>query len=188
MATSTKTSVRIGDAAVKAKTGKTWPEWFKILDKAGGRKMDHQAIVAFLVESYQLPPWWRQMVTVTYEQERGLREKYQTPRGYQVSASKTIAVPIAVLYSAWHDKKQRVRWLPDAPLTMRKATAEKSLRIAWDTDKTTVEVGFVTKGPAKSQVTVQHNKLTDAAAVERLRTYWSSALARLKTTLEKQPL
>ena len=34
----------VSDDAVKAKTGKKWDEWFKVLDKAGARMMDHTEI------------------------------------------------------------------------------------------------------------------------------------------------
>ena len=30
---------RMSDEAVKAKTGKSWKEWFALLDKAGAKKM-----------------------------------------------------------------------------------------------------------------------------------------------------
>ena len=40
------------------------------------------------------------MVTVGYEQARGLRKKHQRPEGFQVSASRTVAVPIAVAFAA----------------------------------------------------------------------------------------
>ena len=39
---------RMSDAAVQAKTGKTWPEWFAVLDKAGAAKMTHKEIAAHL--------------------------------------------------------------------------------------------------------------------------------------------
>lgn len=50
MATATKAAKgpRMSDEAVKAKTGKTWKEWFTILDKAGATKMTHQEIVKLL--------------------------------------------------------------------------------------------------------------------------------------------
>ena len=31
----------MSDEAVKAKTGKTWKQWFAILDKAGAKQMTH---------------------------------------------------------------------------------------------------------------------------------------------------
>src|SRR5437588_3077023 len=100
---------RMSDAAVQAKTGKNWPEWFAVLDKAGAAKMTHKQIAAHLLERLGVSSWWSQMVAVGYEQERGLRQKHQTSAGYQISRSMTVAVPIDRLYSAWQDKKTRGR-------------------------------------------------------------------------------
>ncbi len=63
-------SPRMSDAAVKSKTGKAWAEWFVMMDKAGGKKLDHKALVALLDKRHHLGPWWRQMVAVSYEQAR----------------------------------------------------------------------------------------------------------------------
>lgn len=82
MAVSTKKSTRMSDEAVQAKTGKNWEAWFKILDKAGAQKMNHKEIVAYLNQKHYVGPWWQQMVTVAYEQARGLREKHETATGY----------------------------------------------------------------------------------------------------------
>lgn len=38
----------ISDGAVRARTGRTWSEWFRVLDAVGARAMDHKAIVAYL--------------------------------------------------------------------------------------------------------------------------------------------
>lgn len=175
----------ISDAAVAAKTGKTWPEWFAVLDAAGAFQMSHQEIVALLSQQYQVGPWWRQMVTVTYEQARGLRQKYESARGYQVSVSKTIAVPIEQLFAAWEAGERRAHWLPNPNFKVSRQTPFKSMRIAWVDGASRVEVNFYSKGETKSQVTVQHNQLSNAAEVETMRTYWSQALAALKKLLEK---
>ncbi len=34
---------KIGDEAVKRATGKEWKEWFELIDKAGGKKMESPA-------------------------------------------------------------------------------------------------------------------------------------------------
>src|SRR5262245_17470773 len=112
----------IGDAAIAEKTGKTWVEWFAILDKAGAVKMSHKQIVAYLAEHHQVSAWWVQMVTVGYEQERGLRQLHEKADGYEISVSKTINVPIGVLFKAWNDETERSRWFPRRKLTIRKAT------------------------------------------------------------------
>ena len=49
-ANETRPVPRLSDAAVQAKTGKTWQEWFAVLDAAGARAMDHQSIAAYLYQ------------------------------------------------------------------------------------------------------------------------------------------
>lgn len=142
---------RISDDAVRRRTGRGWQEWFAVLDAAGARDWDHRRIVAFLVREYSLPDWWCQMVAVTYEQARGLREPHQTAAGYQVSAGKTVAVPLARLYRFWVDEALRQRWLPDVPLTVRRTTPDKSLRITWPNGSTKVDVNFYAKGPQEAR-------------------------------------
>ena len=175
----------IGDAAVQAKTGKTWAEWFAILDKAQATKMSHKEIVAYLSEQHQVGDWWQQMVTVTYEQARGLRAKHEKPEGFEISVSKTIGVPIATAFKAWKDARVRARWLPDGGLTIRTATPNKTLRGAWLDGPGSVNVSLYDKGESKCQVVVQHGKLMNAKAAARQKAYWSDALARLKGLLEK---
>src|SRR5437870_5555573 len=141
-ASKTKQAARMSDAAVQTGTGKTWIEWFALLDAAGAHKMNHKQIVALLYAKHNVGPWWQQMVTVTYEQARGLREKHETPAGYQISVSKTIAVPVRALFKAWADEKIRRRWLRDHNFTVRKATPARSMRITWVDGKTNVEAMF----------------------------------------------
>lgn len=181
---SDKPALEVGDEAVKKATGKTWPQWFSVLDKAGCKGMNHKQIVAVVHDKFEVGPWWRQMVTVGYEQARGLREKHQTARGYSISRSKTFAVPIGTLFAAWKDVKVRGRWLQDAGLTIRKATTNKSLRITWVDGKTNVDVLFTKKGAAKSQVAVQHGKLPDARSGVKMKDYWGGALDRLAAVLQ----
>ena len=146
--------------------------------------MTHKEIVVHLHEHLGVKPWWSQMVTVVYEQERGLRQKNQAPGGYQVSVSKTVAVPVAALYQAWQDDVTRDRWLANAAIAVRKETPDKSMQITWSADKSSVDANFYDRGAAKSQVTVQHTKLADAEDVARMRDYWRQALAQLKEILE----
>lgn len=174
---------RMSDAAVRAKTGKGWAEWFAILDGIGATGMKHRDIAEYLYAEQGVDSWWAQMVTVEYEQERGLRAKHERPEGFEISRSKTMAAPPGVAYAAWSDGRKRRRWLPDASFEVRKARPGKSLRITW-ADGTNVEVNFYAKGDGKTQVTVQHGKLPNAAAGERMKKYWAEALERLKAVVE----
>src|SRR5687768_2992089 len=177
---------RMSDDAVKAKTGKVWAEWFKILDKAGAKKMSHQEIVALLSEEHGVGPWWRQMVTVTYEQARGLRAKHQKPMGFEISVSRTMAAPVSKVFRAVQDENTRKLWLKTtgAPLTIRKATLNKNIRMTWTDGKSNVQVAFAAKSAGKTQVVAQHSKLADTKAGARMKAFWSDALASLKDLVE----
>ena len=153
------TQPTISDAAVQAKTGRVWAAWFTLLDAEGAAGLTHREIAVALREQHGLSGWWSQMVTVAYEQARGLREPHQTSRGYQVGVSKTVPVAVDALFTAWEDEVSRPRWLGDEPITIRRATRPKSMRIAWSDGQTNLDVSFWDKGPAKSTVQVQHSKL-----------------------------
>ena len=174
----------MSDAAVKAKTGKTWKEWFALLDKAGARKMSHKDIARYLSETEEVGPWWCQMVTVTYEQQNGLRKLHEKPEGFQISVSRTVNAPLQNLFKAFASTKQRDEWLGEDDLQVRKATPNKSMRVTWKDKRTSLEINFYPKAADKSQVVVQHSKLGNATTAARMKTYWGKALDRLRATLE----
>ena len=94
----------VSNAAVLEKTGKSWSEWLTILDAAQATAMPHKEIAAYLHEEHQLPFWWAQMVTVSYERIRGLRDIGQRRGGkYDANKSKTFAAPISQLYAAFSE-------------------------------------------------------------------------------------
>ena len=175
----------MSDDAVKAKTGKTWEQWFSILDRAGAKQMSHQEIVKVLHSDHNVGPWWTQMVTVTYERSRGLRDKHQRPDGYQISVSRTVNSPIGKVYKSFASEKARQVWLgkDNDGLKVRTAIVNKSMRVPWHDQKSSLEISFVDKGAGKSQVVVTHSKLPDDKSAARMKTYWSKALDRLKETL-----
>jgi uncharacterized protein YndB with AHSA1/START domain len=171
------------DAVLKEKTGCTWERWVKALDRAQAYTWSHREIATYVHEKYRIPGWWAQTVTVGYERIKGLRAIGQRRDGsFEASKSRTFAVPLVRLYRAWHDSRTRARWLPGVDLTVRTATRGKSMRITWP-DRTSVEVGFTSKGPAKSLVAVQHGRLPDRAAQTRVKQYWAERLDALKEVL-----
>lgn len=181
--TNSTTGVRnTSDAAVKAATGKDWKQWFATLDRDGAAELDHKGIVA-LASKHGAGPWWQQMVTVEYEQARGLRKKHEKPEGYQISRSKTLGVPMARLYGACADAKLSAQWLPKAKLEVTKATANRSLRMRWLEDDTRVEFMFYATPSGKAQVAVQHSKLANEKLAVRMKSYWGDALERLEQLL-----
>lgn len=145
--------------------------------------MPHREIAAHVSEEFDVSGWWAQMVTVGYERIKGLREIGQRRDGtYEANKSKTLPVPVARLYRAVRGKRLRARWLPGVELEVRTAVPEKSMRVTWD-DGTSVDIYFVAKGEAKSQVAVQHRKLGSKADVARRKEYWGERLGALAALL-----
>jgi hypothetical protein len=173
---------RSSDDAVKAATGKVWAEWFKLLDKAGAKKMVHKDIAAYLNQRQGVGPWWGQMVAVAYERERGLRGKFQKCSGeFSASGSRTIAAPMAKAFAAWTDDKLRKQWLPDGMLEITTATPGKYVRGKWGDSR--LSVGFYEKGATKTQVAVDHGKLSGSKECAKMKSYWFQALNRLASLL-----
>jgi uncharacterized protein YndB with AHSA1/START domain len=174
---------KMSDATIEAKTGCGWARWVGALDHAGAHDWSHRAIAQHVREKYGISGWWAQWVTVGYERIKGLRAVGQRLSGeFEAGKSKVFAAPVAKLYRAFRDARTRRRWLGDVKLTVRKAVPDKSMRVTWP-DGTSVELYFVAKGEAKSQVAVQHGKLADRASADRMRAYWAERLAALQAIL-----
>ncbi len=172
------------DAIMKVKTGCTWERWVKALDREKAYSWPHREIATHVRERYKIPGWWAQSVAVGYERIKGLRAVGQRRDGlFEAGKSKTFSVPLARLYDAFSDARMRRRWLPDVDLAVRTATREKSMRITWP-DRTSVEVGFMSRGAGKSQVALVHTKLPDRAAVTGRKEYWAERLTELGKLLK----
>lgn len=171
---------RISEEAVKRATGCTWDRWYTALDRLGARRLDHKGIVALVGRlAPRVSGWWRQMVAVSYEQARGLRQKHQKPEGFEVSVSKTIPVSADKLYRAWTDPRLLRRWFRGEKFQVTTATRNKSLRSRWGTGGTRMEVMLYPKGKAKTAVVVQHSRLPGAAAAAKMKAYWKRQLEKL---------
>lgn len=173
----------MSDAVIKQKTGCAWVRWVTALDYHGAEQMSHGDIAKLVNEKYKIPGWWSQTVTVGYERIKGLRARGQRRDGtYEASKSRTFNVPVTKLFDAWKDATVRKRWLGDATVKVRTATAPKSMRLGWS-DGTIVAVGFMPKGKTKSAVAVQHTKLPDRETADRLKQYWSERFDGLNDVL-----
>jgi uncharacterized protein YndB with AHSA1/START domain len=123
------------------------------------------------------------MVTVGYERARGLRVKHQTASGFSMSCTRTIAAPLPDIYATLSDDARRRTWLGRAKHTVRKANANKNLRITWGDDSDVI-IALTAKGPSKTQIAVEHSKLSSADDVTDRKEFWSTRLDRLRSSME----
>ena len=163
-----------------------WEEWFDVLDAWGAADRSHRDIARWLAEQLGVEPlaWGPQAVTISYERARGGRAVGQHVDGFAITASKTVAVPVERLYEAFVDASLRGRWLPDAQLRERTATAPRTAHFDWGDGPSRVHVTFVAKGEAKSTAALQHARLADAEEAERMKAFWRARVTALKDALE----
>ena len=184
MATRTRASVpSLSNAVVKARTGRDWSGWFRMLDRAGASRLGHRQIAEILSSRHHVPGWWCQMVTVEYERARGLRARHQSASGYSVSVSRTLATRLGNVYSATARPGQRRKWFPRGAFEASSQTRDKYFRGRWK-QNARLEIGFYARGAGKSQIAVQVSRLPRRGDVEPVRHAWQGALGKLKALLE----
>jgi Domain of unknown function (DUF4287) len=176
---------KISDEAVLKSTGKTWKEWFVILNKAGAKKMEHKEIAQWLKDNHIKSGWWSQMVTVQYEQDVKGRKKHEKPEGYQISKSMTLSFPVSKVYTAVNNLSIRNNWLKDSDFKITTANKNKAIRGKWIDGKTNIEFQFYQKDNNKTQIVVQQSKIITANQAEKMKKYWSKNFTNLKSFLEK---
>jgi len=174
----------ISDDIILAKTGRRRAEWFTILDAWGARDRSHTEIAAWLGSEQGVPSWWRQGITVDYERAIGRRQVGQMRDGYTVSATKTIGVPVAVLFDAVVHEDRRASWLPDVTLRQRTATPFRTARFDVADDAGRVVLGFDEVREDRSRIALAHERLPDGEVAERWKTFWRERLAELARRLE----
>ena len=170
----------MSDAAMKAKTGRTWSQWFTLLDKAGAAKMTHAAIAKLVATRHKIPGWWAQAVTVGYERARGMRKVNETLAGFRTGVSRTVDAGMDAAFDAWDNAKTRAAFLKEK-IDFSTRNPGKNLRFTWKVGR--VEVRFVVKGPKKTQVTVDHTGLKSEKDVGKFKAQWTEARDKLGTKL-----
>ena len=177
-ATQPVASPPVADAAVAARTGRTWAEWVVVLDDTGARDLSHTAIAQLVHRRFGIDGWWAQSVTVGYERLPGKRANLQKADGYSASSSLTVAAGLERLYTtAAHEKQQR-KWLPPGVI-VHKATRPKSMRATAKDGTRSIVFYFYSKGRGKAQVTVQQEKLSSQDAALRQKKIWAKSLKAL---------
>ena len=197
----TDTINKVSTEAVKKATLKSWDEWLEIIDAAGGADLTHKEIVAYLKASYDLSPWWQQMITVGYEQARGKRVEGETAdAGFEIGVQKTLPFPAIRVWEFMTSRTGMKLWLGDvSDLTWRKeetyhskdgTTGEvriihpgKRLRITWKPERwkkpSTVQLTVVSSGERKTSVRFHQENLPDGAAREEMRGRWKRSLEEI---------
>ena len=176
----------VSDAAVQRATGKSWDEWFALLDAWQGTTHNHTEIARHVYETYGIDGWWAQNVTVGYERARGMRAMHERPDGFSGNASKTFPVSVERLFAAFVEPDERERWLEGIELRNRTSQPNKSARFDVLPEDGRLAVTFVAKGPDKSTAQLQQERLADANDVACWKALWKEQLVLLAAYLYEE--
>ena len=197
---------RISSESVHEATGRGWEEWLDALDAAGAAEWDHKEIVAYLEREHPevTSGWWRQSLTVGYEQARGKRVVGETmDAGFQVGVQRSVP---ATATEAWTLMTSRPElWLgegasiafhegeqyevppgdgaPGASGEVRVVKPGDRLRMTWQPEgwpaPATLQLTLSESRSGKTAVHAHLEKLPDADAREAMRKRWREALERI---------
>ena len=170
--------------ALEKTTGRTRAQWFALLDEWGAPGRPFAEISDWLRGTHGMSKWWAQKVIVEYEQERGLRAPGVRRDGtFEVTASKTVNVPVTQLFGAFADARRRARWLPDVPMRLTASRPPRSARFNYN-GGSRVNVTFESKGRSKSMVAIVHSQLPNDRSAQATKARWQKHLGALKSQLE----
>jgi uncharacterized protein YndB with AHSA1/START domain len=187
-------------ASAKAATGRTYEDWFRLLDAAGGATAGRKALGDLLLKKHNLDAWWAITLIVEYEKTRGAFDKDGAPRGYNICVTKSFSAPPA---RAFEELAKGAWWLgPKATATLaegaafddgdghtgtfKKVVPGKSIKFTWQGAGhqlgETVEIKLTPSG-AKTAVALTHDRLPDRAAADGMRAAWAAFLEAWKLRL-----
>lgn len=191
----------VSDDAVAAATGRNWKEWIAFLDALGAAEMGHKGIVALTAGPGGLSNgWWQQMVTVGYEQARGLRVVGQTSGAdFQIGVQKTLPVPSGTAWTLLSERPGRDVWLGKTPSLefrkgeeyrteeghqgqIRSCVPEERVRLTWSHPSlarpSTLQIYLAASGD-KTSVRFHQERLSSLDERELMRGHWRRVLEEL---------
>ena len=166
------------DDVILEKTGRTWEQWVRELDRHRAHEMAHRDIARLVSGTYGVAMWWTQTVTVGYERIKGLRAIGQRRGGgFEASKSKTFPLPIDELFAYATDSRKRARWWPGAKVE-RPRTKVPSVRVKHPDGPVTM-IWFAAKDDDRTTMTVVGSNLRDRAAADAFKRDWSERISTL---------
>jgi uncharacterized protein YndB with AHSA1/START domain len=193
----------VSDENVKKETGKSFAEWWTVLDAFGGPAKGRREIGNHLYGELKVDPWWSATLQVEYERHKGVVEKDGRGKGYTICATKSVKAPpgkcwealaTGVALDAWFGPKNELDLRAGGSLSngdgntadVKGVTPGKTIRLVWkdaSAPGTPVEVKLQPAG-AKTTVMVTHDRLQTREEADGLRAAWGEALERMKKLVE----
>lgn len=201
MKVTNKPDFTVDDATCKAQTGKTFAEWFAVLDAFDGIKKGRRESIQHMYE--QKPDtWWLTTIYVEYERSKGITKKDGLSEGYTICVTKSINAPVDKVYRIWNERLGD--WYEDGAkqdlkeggqltcgggtkASFMRIRENKDLRMTWEhpgcTAPMTLDVQFQ-DNKGKTLMNAMTSRVQTRDETDGLRDAWGAALTRLKGLAE----
>jgi hypothetical protein len=165
----------MAEETLREATGRGWDEWCEVLDAWPGHGGGHTAIATHLREEHGVEGWWAQTITVGYERITGLRLPHQQPDGtFTAGKSRTVTVDVKLIREMLLDDEARADLFPGLETELRSKPTSKVLRIGIGPG--TAQIALDPQADDRVKITIAHDRLPTAEAVEEWKGYWSDWL------------
>lgn len=167
-----------------ATTGRSFDDWFDILDNAGAESWPHWRIKRYLGGKRKNDEWWASAVAEAYERARGFNPARSA---YSARATKTIHASVKEVWKLIDNEDERRAWL-DIELEERSRQTPSALYCELaDGSKVTISLRENTSSASNKTkttlVTIRHSGLANEASLDETKAFWRSALATLADTV-----
>ena len=163
------------DEAVTAATGRGWDDWCDLIEAWPGHADGHTVIAAHLQREHGVDGWWAQTVTVGYERIAGLRLPYQQADGtFTANKSKTVSADADELRAMLLSDDDRQALFGGLETSLRSGQSAKAIRV--ELGPGVAVFGLTARPDGRTTVSVMHERLPTAEAVEEWKFYWSEWL------------
>jgi hypothetical protein len=181
--TKSSKNAAISSKAVQKATGKSWEEWFAVLNELKAAELSHPAIVGKLYSDYGVDEWWAQMITVEFERTIGRREAGQRCDGtYATSASKTLSSNMDTALECRQTLVCRAQDFNGVAFSAQPSINKTDKWRYWRVklaDGARINVNITQKEADKTLLSVQHEGLQNKEDIEHWKTFWKSYLSNL---------
>ncbi len=167
---------------MRARTGRTWAQWFAVLERAGAADLPAPEVARLLLARYGLDPWWSRMVAEAYERTRAGRARDEQGGGFRAALSRTLPAGTERACAAWRTARARARWLGTEKVTVRAVQPGRALRLT-RVDGGVIEVQFYGTPGGGTRCSLRQRRLPSEAAVRCFKEEWGAALGRLRALL-----
>ncbi len=185
---------------VLEKTGRSYAEWFRILDDWGAPEKGHKLTAELLATTYAVAPWWSQFVTVEYERARGLRDVGQRSGGkFGTSAQRTVTATPTVAFEAVMSRF----FAPDVAAGLTEGGKFRTvkgnegvvlvlvpptrLRLRWDRPVagagSIIEVTVEARDDARATIRLEHDRIPSKELRDKMKAYWKAEMDALAASL-----